>query len=134
MDKEEAVDILKNCIADYVIGDFCVGKFCPMEKQCKDKECVFEQAIDIVSNYIEELEKRLKEKENIVKKSSLEAQKYFDMLMEVEYGRDTIPKQKIRDKIEELKDKEQELSDEQGYWGGQDLLAQIEILEELLGE
>ena len=126
MNKEEAIDILKNCIADYVIGDFCVGKFCPMEKECKDKECVFEQAINIVSNYIEELEKRLKEKENIVKKSRLEAQKYFDMLMEVEYGRDTIPKQKIRDKIEELK----EIADEDN----KEEFIKIDVLKELLGE
>lgn len=41
---------------------------------------------------------------------------------------------KIRDKIKELKDREEELSDEQGYWGGQALLDKIEFLEELLGE
>jgi hypothetical protein len=41
---------------------------------------------------------------------------------------------KIRDKIKELKDREEELSDEQGYWGGQALLDRIEFLEELLGE
>lgn len=64
MNKEEAIDILKNCIADYVIGDFCVGKFCPMEKECKDKECVFEQAIDIVSNYIEKLENMYNKEHN----------------------------------------------------------------------
>lgn len=67
----------------------------------------------ILKEKIEELENRLKEKENIVKKSSLEAQKYFDMLMEVEYGRDTIPKQKIRDKIEELKKQTSTINDKQ---------------------
>ena len=120
MNNEEAVEYLKNLIKNPTIS--------------QDPFYTTKIAIDTVLNYIEKLENRLKEKENIIKKTSLEAQKYFDMLMEVEYGRDTIPKQKIRDKIEELKDKEQELSDEQGYWGGQDLLAQIEILEELLGE
>lgn len=83
MNNEEAIDILKNCIADYVIGDFCVGKFCPMEKECKDKECVFEQAIDIVSNYIEELEK-YKRKHSLIKNHY-------------------ISKDKVKDKIEHLK-------------------------------
>ena len=48
--------------------------------------------------------------------------------------KETIPKQVIKDKLEELRDKEQELTDEQGYWGNTSLLEQIELLEELLGE
>lgn len=43
-----------------------------------------------------------------------------------------IPVQKIKDKIEELKKKVEELTDEQGYWGGSDLLEQIKVLEEIL--
>lgn len=43
-----------------------------------------------------------------------------------------IPKSLVKEKIEELKEKEQELSDEQGYWGGSDLLAKIEVLQDLL--
>lgn len=45
-----------------------------------------------------------------------------------------IPVQKIKDKIEELKKKVEELTDEQGYWGGSDLLEQIKVLQELVGE
>lgn len=45
-----------------------------------------------------------------------------------------IKKQKVKDKIEELKGTEELLSDEQGYWGGSDLLAKIEVLQELLRE
>lgn len=45
-----------------------------------------------------------------------------------------ILKDKIREKLEELKNKEQELSDGQGYWGSSDLQAQIEILEDILEE
>ncbi len=45
-----------------------------------------------------------------------------------------IKKQKVKEKIEELKEKEQELSDEQGYWGSSDLLAKIEVLQDILGE
>lgn len=43
-------------------------------------------------------------------------------------------KEEIRKQLEELKDKEQELTDEQGYWGGTALQEKIELLEELLKE
>ena len=43
-------------------------------------------------------------------------------------------KSKIKDKIEELKKKVEELTDEKGYWGGSDLLEQIKVLQELLRE
>ena len=43
-----------------------------------------------------------------------------------------IPIRKINDKIEELKKKVEELTDDKGYWGGNDLLDQIEVLQELL--
>ena len=45
-----------------------------------------------------------------------------------------IPKKTIKDKIEKLKDKEQEFTDDQGYWGDSSIQHKIEILEELLGE
>ena len=43
-----------------------------------------------------------------------------------------IKKQKVKEKIEELKKKVEELTDEKGYWGGSDLLEQIKVLQELL--
>lgn len=43
-----------------------------------------------------------------------------------------IPIQKVKDKIEELKKKVEELTDDKGYWGGSDLLEQIKVLEEIL--
>ncbi len=43
-----------------------------------------------------------------------------------------IKKQKVKDKIEELKKKVEELTDEKGYWGGSDLLEQIKVLQVLL--
>lgn len=49
-----------------------------------------------------------------------------------EVPQNCIPKSLVKEKIEELKEKEQELSDEQGYWGGSDLLAKIEVLQDLL--
>lgn len=43
-----------------------------------------------------------------------------------------IAKNIIKDKIEELKKKVEELTDEKGYWGGSDLLEQIKVLQVLL--
>ena len=43
-----------------------------------------------------------------------------------------ISKQIVKDKIEELKKKVEELTDDKGYWGGSDLLEQIKVLQELL--
>ena len=42
--------------------------------------------------------------------------------------------QKVKDKIEELKKKVEELTDDKGYWGGSYLLEQIKVLQELLEE
>lgn len=52
----------------------------------------------------------------------------------IEKRRDKHWQDKIRKRLEKLKDKEQELSDEQGYWGGSELQAKIEELEEFLEE
>ena len=41
-------------------------------------------------------------------------------------------KSRVKDKIEELKKKVEELTDEKGYWGGSDLLEQIKVLQVLL--
>ena len=45
---------------------------------------------------------------------------------------ESISLQKVKDKIEELKKKVEELTDEKGYWGGSDLLEQIKVLQVLL--
>lgn len=50
------------------------------------------------------------------------------------YNFESIPKSKVKDKIEELKKKVEELTDEKGYWGGSDLLEQIQVLQDLLGK
>lgn len=52
----------------------------------------------------------------------------------IEEKRDKYWQDKIRKRLENLKEKEQELSDEQGYFGSSELQAKIEELEELLGE
>lgn len=62
--------------------------------------------------------------------------KDYDLIYtkQYEYIQDSISKKVIRKKIEELKDKEQELTDEQGYWGDSSIQHKIEILTELLDE
>lgn len=78
-------------------------------------------------NYIEELEKENKElKED---NEQLDAIKNEAVRR---YNFETVPKSKVIEKIEELKGTEELLSDEQGYWGGSDLLEQIKVLQELL--
>lgn len=51
-----------------------------------------------------------------------------------EYVNNSIPIKKVKDKIEELKKKVEELTDDKGYWGGSDLLEQIKVLQKLLEE
>lgn len=73
--------------------------------------------------------KQLEEKENNKFKKIIEYEKTLEKLQ-----KETIWKSKVEEKIEELKGTEELLSDEQGYWGGSDLLAKIEVLQELLRE
>ena len=85
MDIEQAIDILKNSIADYVIGEYC--EKCADNKICDDRneDCYFQQAIDtVVTAYEKEKEKNKeyrtllnkqeelnKEKENLIKQGWL---------------------------------------------------------------
>ena len=59
---EEAIDILKNSIADYVIGEYC--EKCADNKICDDRneDCYYQQAIDtVVTAYEKEKNKRAEE-------------------------------------------------------------------------
>ena len=80
----------------------------------------------------EELQKELKIKNNQTILGNINSIKIEDLepWLKPYY----ISKQKIEAKIEELKKKVGELTDEQGYWGGSDLLEQVEVLQELLEE
>ena len=53
MSEDEAIDILQNCIADYVIGEYC--EKCDDRLVCVDKneDCYFQQAIEKVLNELE---------------------------------------------------------------------------------
>ena len=61
MNIEQAIDILKNSIADYVIGEYC--EKCADNKICDDRneDCYYQQAIDtVVTAYEKEKEKNKK--------------------------------------------------------------------------
>ena len=84
--------------------------------------------IKTILNLLEKQQKEIEKLERINKDYDLIYTKQY------EYIQDCISKKVIREKIEELKDKEQEFTDEQGYWGDSSIQHKIEILEELLVE
>lgn len=71
-EEKEAIDILQNCIADYVIGDYC--EKCGDRLICEDRneDCYFQQAIDIVLNLIQKQDKIIESYKEILKWSSRE--------------------------------------------------------------
>lgn len=73
-------------------------------------------------NRILELEKENEELKERIREHTLLISPYY-------VKENYIPIQKIKDK---LKKKVEELTDDKGYWGGNDLLDQIEVLQELL--
>lgn len=80
-------------------------------------------------NRILELEKENKELQKEI--DQMKSLDIYKLVEDWETGQ-FIPVQKVKDKIEELKKKVEELTDEKGYWGGSDLLEQIKVLQELL--
>lgn len=68
MNIEQAIDILKNSIADYVIGEYC--EKCADNKICDDRneDCYYQQAIDtVVTAYKKEKEKNKEYKDMIIR-------------------------------------------------------------------
>lgn len=80
-------------------------------------------------NRILELEKKNKELQKEI--DQMKSLDIYKLVEDWETGQ-FIPVQKVKDKIEELKKKVEELTDDKGYWGGSDLLEQIKVLQELL--
>lgn len=95
------------------------------------KITLYEDGIRDVRRLLNLLEKL--QKENELAKKQVEYDKTYiftPQTIKLNY----IPIQKVKDKIEELKKKVEELTDDKGYWGGSDLLEQIKVLQELLEE
>ena len=91
----------------------------------RENELVYD---DIILNLINKLQK-----ENEELKNQEATQRKINELLVQRYS-NSISVQKVKDKIEELKKKVEELTDDKGYWGGSDLLEQIKVLQELLEE
>ena len=90
------------------------------------------EAIETVLNRVKELEMEIQVLENT--RNSCPSIKTSGVSCDLKSfsSNDFISKDKIRAKIEELNDKEEELTDDQGYWGNTELIAQMAILEDLL--
>ena len=71
MNIEQAIDILKNSIADYVIGEYC--EKCADNKICDDRneDCYYQQAIDIVVTAYEKEKEKNEELKKKIKKLNL---------------------------------------------------------------
>lgn len=117
---------------------------CQIENQ---QYFLFNKQIEKYKEYIEKLQRENEEKTTILLAGAekvKQLEKENNRLEEqVEYDKthiytpqtielNFILKSKIEDKIEELKKKVEELTDDKGYWGGSDLLEQIKVLQELL--
>ena len=118
-----------------------------------DEKCV--DVINAIEHILSDYKRTLKENEELRKELNeenkrcmmlaIEKQDYFEKYrynlqqnesLTKEFS-NVIPVQKIKDKIEYLKDYIEENSDEQGYWGNINpdvIYGQIEILEEILKE
>ena len=72
-EEREAIDILTNSIADFVIGDYC--ERCSDFQSCEG-ECYFNQAIDTVENLINKQENRIKELEEINKEHQKQVRRF----------------------------------------------------------
>lgn len=92
---------------------------------------ILNEQIEYYKEYIKELRKKNEELKNDYENLS------NSVVVKNYYIENSIPVQKVKDKIEELENYIQENSDEQGYWGNinSDIIyGKIEILEESLEE
>ena len=124
MNIEEAIDVLKNSIADYVIGEYC--EKCADNKICDDRneDCYFQQAIDIIVTAYEKEKEKNKTLEELLQGRLFELYKYYKDLAS-KYQGNCVSKDKIKAKVEELKQKKYILSSKD---------SEIEILQSLLDE
>ena len=82
MNIEQAIDILKNSIADYVIGEYC--EKCADNKICDDRneDCYYQQAIDtVITAYEKEKEKNKRAEELYMQHNQM----IIDILKECDY-------------------------------------------------
>ena len=109
---EERITMLKRHIKYYEESDCKTDIYHQLVKECKALQ-------NLIARY-----KELEEENEQLEAIKNEAIRRYNF--------ESIPVSKVKDKIEELKKKVEELTDEKGYWGGSDLLEQIKVLQELL--
>ena len=97
MNIEQAIDILKNSIADYVIGEYC--EKCADNKICDDRneDCYYQQAIDTVVTAYE------KEKE----KNKEYTMKINNLISQIESAIDFMKTYKLKIKVDMYQQKEE---------------------------
>lgn len=96
MNKDEAIDILKKGVA---IGNFVTIDWVETEIATKT-----------VLNYIEKLENKLDKQKQLTKLAETITDESIKEAL-IEFEKDYIPKQKLRDKIEELEEEDLEIYD-----------------------
>lgn len=120
-EEKEAIEVVSN-LRCYYNDESLLN-----EDELKENK-INNNSIDLVLKLLDKQQKEIEELKRINKDYDLIYNKQY------EYIQDCISKKVIREKIEELKDKEQEFTDEQGYWGDSSIQHKIEILTELLDE
>lgn len=82
--EKEAIDTLKNCIADYVIGEYCsrCGDFQICES--RNEDCYYLQAIETVLNLLEKKDIDIIEAKEANRQLSVELQKKDKIIDEIQ--------------------------------------------------
>ena len=99
MQIEEAIDIIKNEIDDFVIGDYCV-EICGQKDKCKD-ECRYMIATNTVIDELEKKDKTIKQLQEQSKAFDKQAQEYFEAVLLKDKVIDLIARMLNRNDIDE---------------------------------
>ena len=127
-EEKKAIDILINEIADIVISEYCTHcKICENE----DTECYYTKVIDIVYNLVQKQSKEIEELKENTKKCE-----YYEMVADELY-KNSVSKDKIKAKIEEVDIQLQKLKDgltgrKTNFVNKNMLFAQKKVLQSLL--
>ena len=99
----EAIDILKNSIADYVIGEYC--EKCADNKICDDRneDCYYQQAIDIVVTAYEKEKEKNKELNKYIEDRAKIGKNIQTFINKDYVEQEYISKEKIREILEYYK-------------------------------
>lgn len=105
-----------------------------IEKSLCDKDTIIQYHYWVGTDFLNAVERIVADYKRVLKENESLQKTYDDCYCKYKHYKqfESISVQKVKDKIEELKKKVEELTDDKGYWGGSDLLEQIKVLEEIL--